>query len=55
MKYIKIFAILLGTSLYFSCTKLDENFRGELSQTSSGNITAAELLTSAYNGAGQAL
>ena len=53
MKYIKIFAILLCTSLYFSCTKLDENFRGELSQTSSSSITAAELLTSAYNGAGQ--
>ena len=46
MKQIKILFGLFLTLVFFSCTKLNENFRGELEQTA--NITAAELLISAY-------
>lgn len=49
MKLIKIYFFSLLMFAIFSCTKLDETFRGELEQAASGNITAAELLTSAYN------
>ncbi len=50
MKYIKIFVVLFLTIVFFSCTKLDENFRSELEQGNTGNITADKLLISAYNG-----
>ncbi|MEJ7680924.1 MAG: RagB/SusD family nutrient uptake outer membrane protein [Segetibacter sp.] len=49
MKLTKIYFFLLLMFTAFSCTKLDEKFRGELEQANSGNITAAELLKSAYN------
>jgi len=48
MKYNKKLFLLLFGVILFSCTKLDEKFRGEL-QASSSNITAADLLTNAYN------
>ena len=46
-KSIYLFSLFL-TLLFFSCTKLDENFRSELQQGNTSNITAAELLTGAY-------
>ena len=49
MKQIKIWLSLFLIVVFFSCTKLDEQFRSELEQNASGNITAAELLTSAYS------
>lgn len=49
MKHIKIVLFLFLTAVTFSCTKLDERFRSELEQGNSGNITAAQLLTTAYN------
>lgn len=49
MKYFKLFFFFFLTLLNFSCTKLDERFRSELEQSNSGNITAAQLLISAYN------
>lgn len=49
MKHIKIFFLSFLVVTLFSCTKLDEKFRGELEQGNTGNITAAELLISAYN------
>jgi len=49
MKFIKSYFLLLLLFAAYSCTKLDESFRSELEQAGSGNITAAELLTSAYN------
>lgn len=49
MKHIKFLFFLLLTVLTFSCTKLNESFRSELEQNNSGNITAAQLLISAYN------
>jgi len=52
MKHIKIFTGLALIVLALSCTKLDEKFRSELDQNNTGNITAAELLTSAYNSIG---
>ncbi|MDQ3683030.1 MAG: RagB/SusD family nutrient uptake outer membrane protein [Bacteroidota bacterium] len=48
MKHYKILLGLFIVAL-FSCTKLKEDFRGELQQGNTGNITPAELLTSAYN------
>ncbi|MDP9230579.1 MAG: RagB/SusD family nutrient uptake outer membrane protein, partial [Bacteroidota bacterium] len=48
MKHIKIVYGLFLIIVFFSCTKLEENFRGELQQGNTGNITAAELLISAY-------
>ena len=51
MKSVKIFFLFL-TVVVFSCTKLDETFRAELEENNSGTITAAELLTSAYNSIG---
>ncbi|QEC68620.1 RagB/SusD family nutrient uptake outer membrane protein [Panacibacter ginsenosidivorans] len=52
MKHIKIlfFSFLIGA--FFSCTKLDETFRSELSQNTSGSVTAGELLINAYNSLG---
>lgn len=41
-------AILLGASV-FSCTDLDEQLRSSLEESSSGNITPAGLLISAYS------
>ena len=49
MKYIKISVGLFLTLIYFSCTKLHESFRGELETNNTANITAGELLTSAYS------
>ncbi len=49
MRQSKFFAFLALTVL-FSCTKLDENFRSELETNNTQNITAAQLLVSAYNG-----
>lgn len=48
MKPVKIFLLLLFVT-FFSCTKLEERFRGELEENSAGNVTAAQLLTNAYN------
>lgn len=49
MKSIKIFFLFFFAAIIiFSCTKLNEKFRGELEETNS-NISAAELLTNAYN------
>lgn len=47
MKRFKFFFLFL-TVVFVSCTKLDEDFRGELEQSSSGNINPAQLLRSAY-------
>ncbi|MBA2562477.1 MAG: RagB/SusD family nutrient uptake outer membrane protein [Chitinophagaceae bacterium] len=49
MKQSKIFFGFFLIIIFFSCTKLEENFRGELEQGNTGNISAAELLISAYN------
>jgi hypothetical protein len=49
MKHMKLFFSLLIIMTVFSCTKLDESFRSELEQSGSGNITAAQLLSSAYS------
>ena len=49
MKHIKILYGLFLTLVFFSCTKLEENFRGELAQVNTSNITADQLLISAYN------
>jgi len=52
MKYLKISKWLFLAVVIFSCTKLKEKFRGELEQNNSGTISAADLLTSAYNSLG---
>src|SRR4028119_444838 len=49
MKFIKIFLFSFLMLTVFSCTKLDERFRGELEEGNTGNVTAAELLKSTYN------
>lgn len=48
MKPNKIFFSFLFMLIFFSCTKLEEDFRSELEQSSSGSLTAAQFLTSAY-------
>jgi hypothetical protein len=48
MKSIKIFLLFLLMA-FFSCTKLDETFRSELEENNAGNISAAQLLTTAYD------
>lgn len=52
MNYIKILISLFLIVIISSCTKLDEKFRSELQQGNTSNITAADLLTSAYNSIG---
>lgn len=47
MKFIKILMTLFLAAFFFSCTKLDESFRGELG--SDRNVTASGLLINAYN------
>lgn len=49
MRHLKIVAVLFLTVL-FSCTKLDEKFRSELETNNTANITASQLLISAYSG-----
>ena len=49
MKRSIISSFIVVSSLLFSCTKLDEHFRGELETTNTTNITAADLLKSAYS------
>ncbi len=49
MKHIKIVFFLFLLITGFSCTKLDETLRSELEQSTSGNVTANQLLISAYN------
>lgn len=49
MKNSKIFFSLVLFFAFFSCTKLDEKFRSELQQGNTSNITADQLLISAYN------
>jgi hypothetical protein len=49
MKRINILFSFLLTLVLVSCTKLDEEFRSELQQGNTENITAAELLINAYN------
>jgi hypothetical protein len=52
MKSIKIlFPVFLMLS-FFSCTKLNESFRSDLSQAGTANINPADLLRSAYNSIG---
>ena len=44
--------LIIASSLIFlstACTKLDENFRSELQEGNTENISAAELLINAYN------
>lgn len=48
MKHFKIILFSLFAFVLFSCTKLKEEFRSELQQ-SGANVTAGELLTTAYN------
>lgn len=48
MKSTKIFILLFLTLTIFSCTKLNEKFRGELPVNNS-NVSASQLLTNAYN------
>lgn len=53
MKNIKFLSVFsLGFLLLFSCTKLKEEFRSELDQNNTSNITAEQLLVSAYNSIG---
>jgi len=52
MKQIKILFFFSLMLVSISCTKLDENFRSELEESNSGNITADQLLISAYNSLG---
>ena len=52
MKYFKIIVSLFFALFFFSCTKLDENFRSELESNNTGNIKASDLLISAYNSIG---
>ncbi|HEX5151104.1 MAG TPA: RagB/SusD family nutrient uptake outer membrane protein [Parafilimonas sp.] len=47
MKYIKIVFFIFLTLTYTACTKLDEKFRSDVVNAS--NLTATQLLTSAYN------
>lgn len=49
MKDFKIYFVLLFAAVFSSCTKLDESFRSELEENTSGTITADQLLISAYN------
>ena len=49
MNVVKIFLLICLGTVAFSCTKLDENFRGELDQADNSNITASGLLLNAYN------
>ncbi|MEP6844944.1 MAG: RagB/SusD family nutrient uptake outer membrane protein, partial [Panacibacter sp.] len=52
MKYLKILFLSFLVVAFFSCTKLDETFRSDLSQSSSSNVAAGDLLINAYNGLG---
>jgi hypothetical protein len=49
MKHNKILMSFFVVALvFFSCTKLDERFRSELQQGNTASVSAAQLLTSAY-------
>ena len=49
MKHKKILLSFFVVALiFFSCTKLDERFRSELQQGNTASVSAAQLLTSAY-------
>jgi hypothetical protein len=48
MKRLLFIFTLLLTFTFFACTKLDETFRGELDATTGANVTAAQLLVTAY-------
>jgi len=52
MKYFKLLFCAFLIIGVFSCTKLDETFRSEISQDNSGNIKASDLLLNAYNSLG---
>src|SRR4030095_16915643 len=52
MKHFRLFLCMVLFLAVFSCTKLDEKFRSELTENNTGSITAAELLTGAYNSIG---
>jgi len=49
MKKFKSFLFILLAFVFFSCTKLHEEFRSELEQNNSGSVTASSLLVSAYD------
>ena len=49
MKNIKKCSLFLFLLVFFSCTKLDEQFRGDLEESNSSNISASDLLKSAYS------
>ena len=49
MKYSMKFLALFLTVVFFSCTKLNERFRGELQESSSSGVSAADLLKNTYN------
>jgi hypothetical protein len=48
MKYLKILVASFCIFILFSCTKLNEEFRSNLEEGNTDNITAAQLLTNAY-------
>jgi len=52
MKSFKFLFVFFLSLLFFSCTKLKEDFRSELDQNNTSSITAEQLLTSAYNSVG---
>jgi len=49
MKTRKIILLLFISSAYLSCTKLEEEFRGEIEQNNSASINVNDLITNAYN------
>ncbi|HEX2535866.1 MAG TPA: RagB/SusD family nutrient uptake outer membrane protein [Chitinophagaceae bacterium] len=49
MKRFKYYFFFLTTLGLGACTKLDERFRSEIENASSGNITPEQLLRTAYN------
>lgn len=51
MRYSKI-SLLLFLTVFLSCTKLEERFRGELEETESSGVSASALLINAYNNLG---
>lgn len=49
MKRFALIFSLLSSIVFFSCSKLDEEFRGEVEQSASGSITASQILGNAYS------
>src|SRR3990170_3934370 len=49
MKFSKFIPLIMLLFVLAACTKLTEEFRGEVEQGNSGTITAAQILGSAYS------